>query len=551
MRCPHPLTRGGRSPAPPAVPALGAWIIILAGWTFPGCRSPHPVTLCAIPSAPAEREAQLNPVWERLDENGAPASPRWMVQRIGGDQPLCLPDPDADDVCGKFPKSGGVPRGRPVCNSLASDESPASDVAHGVVCSLGRGARYFSGHLNFMPASYQGLIWFQNHAWPDDDLDFDMLPLLLEEDGVWRLRRHGLTTQRRIEEGLIEDQELESTLRRKGLDYVLHVEAKASESVDRFSQDWWDRFRMASRDERKDMVRGRPAVVTGLLGLDAEHGAFTEIHPAHAVAIQTSCGAPVEGEPGEFVDTWSFFIRNSGNLGWCSQWTLQHMLDPVSSVFTLALPTAFSGEMTQAELVTADTTVLASKPGVERSDLELEGQRLLVRFRWPADLPDAEWLRIHGRLAVRWKAADGAARCLDLETTVAQSPADPVAMGEGPGPPEERRDNAEYLLERLYGESPLLERALGQGDREDVARADIAPVVIGPGEGPCPGGAVTCDGALRAVLADRPVSPPTPDALEMLIARPEICDLAEAARGREDVDQGSLETLLEACGEER
>jgi hypothetical protein len=400
-----------------------------------------------------------------------------------------------------------------------------------------------------MPASYQGLMWFQNHAWPDDDIDFDMLPLELEEDGVWRLRRHGLTTQRRIEEGLIQDPDLESTLREKGLDYVLHIEAKASESVDQFSDAWWDRFRTGSKAQRKEMVRGRPSVVTGLLGLDAEHGAFTEIHPAHAVAIQTSCGNPVEGEPGEFMDTWSFFIRNNGNLGWCSQWTLQHMLDPVSNVFTLALPTAFSGRMATAELATSGTTVLANKPGVERSDLELDGERLLVRFRWPADLPQSEWLRIHGQLAVRWKAQDDTSHCLDLETALAQSPADPIAVGEPPGPPEEREDNAEYLLERLYGERPtsLVERAIDELDREAVDQAEIPPVTIGPGQGPCPGGADTCDPSLRAVLADRPVAPPTPDAAELRITRPEICDLAESAMGREDIDREHLEAILEAC----
>jgi len=552
MRCPDAVTR--RDGVPQPTRELIFWVVVLVAFAGQSCKSSNPVTVCAVPSPPDDRAAQLNPTWERLDENGVPWSPRWNVQTATADQPLCVPDPDADEVCGKFPKSGGVPMGDPRCNSLAKEEAPAADIAHGLVCSLGRGVDIFAGHLNFMPASYEGLLWFQNHAWPDDDIDFDMLPLE-RGDGVWRLQRHGLTTQRRIEEGLISDPAVESTLRTKGLDYVLHVEAKASESVDQFSEDWWDRFRRGSKSERKSMVQGRPAVVTGLLGLDVEHGAFTEIHPAHVVAVQTSCGNPVQGEPGTFIDTWSFFIRNNGNLGWCSQWSLQHMLDPVSRTLTLALPAAFSGRMAAAELVADGTTVLASAPGVERSGLELEEERLLVRFRWSTDLPEDEWLRIHGQLSVRWEAQDGASHCLDLEAALSQSLTDPIAAGEQPGPPEERADYAEHLLEQLYGERPasLTVRSINERDRESVVEAEIPRVDLPPGEGPCPGGAGTCDPDLRAVLADRPASPPTPDVVELGFARPDLCDLAERAaedRGM-DVDRRRLEAIVKACQEQR
>jgi hypothetical protein len=67
----------------------------------------------------------LNPTWEQRDENGVPISPRWKVQGSEGTEPLCLLDPGAEDVCGKLPKSGGVPQGRPACNDLAVPEAPA------------------------------------------------------------------------------------------------------------------------------------------------------------------------------------------------------------------------------------------------------------------------------------------------------------------------------------------------------------------------------------------------------------------------------------------
>jgi hypothetical protein len=526
-----------------------ACAVSLAGVAFLGCPPDRPVTVCAVPSPPSERAAQLNPTWDRLDENGVAFSPRWAVQGTAPEGPLCLPDPDADEVCGKFPKSGGVPQGRPVCNALAKEEPPVSDIAHGVVCGIGRGLAFFSGHLNYLPASYRGLIWFENHAWPDDDVDFDLLPLE-REDGLWRLRRRGLTTQRRLKKGLIPDGDLDSRLRAKGLDYVLHVEAKASESIDQFREEWWNAFRTQGKEERSGMVRGYPAVVTGLLGLDAEHGAFTEIHPAHAVAIQTSCGVPDDTEAGAYVDTWRFFVRNHGNEGWCSQWSLQHMLDPVSGVFTLALPAAFSGEMANVELVASGTTVLSNRAGVRRSPLELANGQILLRLQWPAGLPEDEWLRIHGTLAVRWRPTRGEQpRCLDLEAALSGSPTDPVAASEKPGPPEEREDNAEHFLGQLYGQRPtqLSVRPMAALDHEVVEEAEVGPVEIGPGDGPCPGGAADCGARLRAVVEDRAAAPPTPDAAEARITRPEICDLAEAARQRPDVERKPLEAVLEAC----
>ena len=56
-------------------------------------------------------------------------------------------------------------------------------------------------------------------------------------------------------------------------------------------------------------------VVTGVIGIDGVHGAYTEVHPVFALALNTSsttCGEDCVQE------TWVYFVRNYGNGGECS-----------------------------------------------------------------------------------------------------------------------------------------------------------------------------------------------------------------------------------------
>jgi hypothetical protein len=506
----------------------------------------------------------LNPTWDALDENGVPLTPRWSVQEGQGSAPLCLPDPEDDDVCGGFPKGGGVPQGRPACNDMAVPEPPVGDVAHGVVCNLGRGFRKFAGHLNYLPATYAGLIYFENHAWPDDDLDFEMLPLEPAGSG-WRLTRAGLTTRRRMKDHLVTDAALESALRNKGLDYVLHVEAKAEETVASFTQAWWEEFRRLGdegeegKEKRKRMVSGRPAVVTGLLGLDAEHGAFTEIHPAHALAIQTECGEADPTEAGAFVDTWAVFIRNSGNEGWCSQWDLPHYFDSPGGVFTLALPASFSGKMDSAELLPS-SELFASRADTVRSPLELQDEQLVVRFRWPSDLGLREHVRIHGVMKVRWRPVPGKEpACVDLAPALANSPGDPTTLARGAEPPApEEEASAEEFLRQLEAPDaaervapPTAFRARERAPSRDtspVAEAAV-PAPSPPAEtGPCPGNVASCSDEVRPWVADR-TTPPTVRRVFEAQEADTICGLAEDRARRRDValDHARLNRLLDAC----
>jgi hypothetical protein len=78
------------------------------------------------------------------------------------------------------------------------------------------------------------------------------------------------------------------------------------------------------------MVANHDAVVIGLMGLDTEHGAPSELHPVHAIAIRENARGAID--PAN--DSWAIFVRNWGNKG--ERGSQQHYLD--AGTITLDLP---------------------------------------------------------------------------------------------------------------------------------------------------------------------------------------------------------------------
>ena len=81
---------------------------------------------------------------------------------------------------------------------------------------------------------------------------------------------------------------------------------------------WWNSFHSAVDQGGSGavspggrMVSNKGAVVAGLIGLDSEHGAYSELHPTYAMAIHTDSSVT--------DDQWAFFARNWGDEGFCSQ----------------------------------------------------------------------------------------------------------------------------------------------------------------------------------------------------------------------------------------
>ena len=73
---------------------------------------------------------------------------------------------------------------------------------------------------------------------------------------------------------------------------------------------------------------GSEAVIVGLLGLDAVHGAHAEMHPVYGLAIHT--------DSSEQNDRWQVFARNSGDEGECAG--NQHYLDLADNVLRMRIP---------------------------------------------------------------------------------------------------------------------------------------------------------------------------------------------------------------------
>jgi hypothetical protein len=65
-----------------------------------------------------------------------------------------------------------------------------------------------------------------------------------------------------------------------------------------------------------------PAIVTGLLGIDAEH-AHVELHPAYAIGVRIHDWEWITDDRSE---VWALLVRDRGNEGLCSHWHRQHIL---------------------------------------------------------------------------------------------------------------------------------------------------------------------------------------------------------------------------------
>ena len=232
-----------------------------------------------------------------LDYNLFPYNPDWAHFAQYGELP------DALSLCSGY--NGSAPYlGSPPCTSQPiTEDSPSPQSVSDYFCRLGRHPQIaFHGHVNYEPATYQGILqWFEkSDVWSDDEYSLDLhpFPTLDGVTGGPGGNNNGNS---------------------------IHIEFDTDETVDHFDDNaWWNKFHN-SVDSGHGVdynggtyVNGRLAVVTGLAGIDAAHGASAELHPVYAIAIRTApeYAAPTSGLP---ADQWAFFARNFGNEGYCSE----------------------------------------------------------------------------------------------------------------------------------------------------------------------------------------------------------------------------------------
>jgi hypothetical protein len=245
-------------------------------------------------------------VWDtnKLDRNALPLNPIWAYQIKN---PAGTPDFQA--ICDAA-FSGGDTINVSLLSAICTSQDPTPDLSHSSFDAFGYcHGDPLKGHLNWMLATYTGTLWWSeysgNYTLEDDDFNFNLVPP----------NNAGLTDLN------------------KG---ALGLEFNAGETIDNFDAPFWVLFRdqvyLGTQLEAGGLVNGKPAVVTGLMGIDGVHGGYTESHPVFAMAIRIN-----EQAAGNGVDeTWAFFVRNSGDEGGCSH--LIHDWVPASGSYYLSLP---------------------------------------------------------------------------------------------------------------------------------------------------------------------------------------------------------------------
>src|SRR6266849_9857038 len=219
-----------------------------------------------------------------VDDNGLLKSPKWAFQVT---HPGELPDPR--QLC-----PGDLHHPGPECTSQQTSIDSAR------ICPN-------EGHVNWFPCTYEGpIFWIAVSDVSHDNFGAD-------DDYQWNLQppdQAGLTANN---------------------DRFIELEFDSTETINHFATPWWDSFHDTadeSDEKAKEVVDGKFAIVTGLIGLDCAHSCSTESHPVYAMAIH------VEDDPAD--DVWAMFVRNWGNEGFCSD--KDHQFAFTDNTYTFRLP---------------------------------------------------------------------------------------------------------------------------------------------------------------------------------------------------------------------
>jgi len=239
--------------------------------------------------------APFDLVWQAVDANDMPLNPRW-----GGETGKGV-HPDPRIVCAGFPyldpsdSSKGVGLGSPPCTTQSPSVNPP-DGFNAILCRDKAQSGHLDGHLNWLAATYAGtLTWMDHKDWTqgdDDDYNFSLTPD--SQTGLTAVSTAGNPAG------------------------TIGLEFDSDETVDNIDRGWWDQFHKAVDANGGNpggapggMVDNHRAIVIGLMGLDSEHGGYSELHPVYGMAILLS-DSPAES-------TWALLARNWGDEGFCSQ----------------------------------------------------------------------------------------------------------------------------------------------------------------------------------------------------------------------------------------
>jgi hypothetical protein len=284
---------------------------------------------CVGQSAPPPGPKNFDLYSAATDKNGLLYNPSWMwqywQQQLGNplgtipNTSICHdfskqggPDPDLFLV---LPAWGAVPLMSPDtsdCSNFAtvdlpfdSSNQPTTDLPEDsdkLVCetyeitgALGGGPQTFAGHVHWFPVTMEGSVGWGNESSEEADGD-DTFTFTNDAQSV-NLYVNGKNE--------------------------IHSEFSSYETIDSYTHGEWalfhnavDKNNPATAKEIFDghTLSGGHSIVTGLFGLDSEHGLKSELHPVFAIA--TKRDDPRLNSPND--EAWLMFVRNQGNEGYCS-----------------------------------------------------------------------------------------------------------------------------------------------------------------------------------------------------------------------------------------
>jgi hypothetical protein len=371
----------------------------------------------------------------RVDPNGFPVNPVF----VGGQSPVEPRNCDRFEDCGAASETLPSPR-KAWIPLLCRDSRP------------GRGKER-AGHWNYSVATFTGKVAWDGYS-PDDDYGLTLLVPASGADSI-------LTC---------------------GSEQGVHVEFRASETVNHFRTPWWRTLQEAVRSGQENRTAsdylgkkaGLEAVLVGLVGIDMVHCFATELHPVYGFA------AMVDGEAGK-EERWALFARLVGGEGECGEGSSAPALEFAPKgrlVLPLPwrrdkagklLPPPFLGESTAilategSDLTSADEVIV--RPSAESGWVTVS---IPVAPLTAGDENARAWTRVSGELVLRY--ASSGLELVESEASV---------RGVRPGP---ATDSAAYFREissRKEKEEKLVKslKKLNDEDRKKVLEAIYQSVV--------------------------------------------------------------------------
>ncbi len=257
----------------------------------------HPAAVPPPPHRP------LDLVEGGFDDNGLPSDPRYFYEAgnvLESVAALC-PDANAPQTCTTQTVSFDTP-------DTLKDIVP-------LLCTPDTLATMYSkrGHVNWSTGTFTGKVFWDEHS-SDDDYN------------MWMVASAGPFA--------IPLTSANGTIPQKGGGHAVGLEYDSDETIDHFSTSWWNAWHNAVDNDDTQahrMVDNADAVVVGLVGLDCVHDCQAEVHPVYALAMRVN-------DPPAGIDRWSYFVRNQGDEGMCSQ--DQHFLETPALVLRLRPPAA-------------------------------------------------------------------------------------------------------------------------------------------------------------------------------------------------------------------